>query len=127
MALLNYLKGHNNGDLKSTQRLGIIYYNGEGVEMDKKKALYYMKLATEGEDPHSLYVIGVAYLNENREKGLEYLKKAYRKGSHYAAEALASEYLLDLLNEKDINEEELLQYITKAMDNEVTEAIYYYG
>ena len=60
MALVNYLKGHNNGDLKSTQRLGIMYYNGDGVNIDKKKALTYMKTAIESEDPHSLYVIGVA-------------------------------------------------------------------
>lgn len=127
MALVNYFKGHNNGDLKSTQRLGIMYYNGEGVNIDKKKALNYMKLATESGDPHSLYVIGIAYLNDDREKGLEYLKKAYQKGSYYAAEALASECLIDLLNEKEINEDELLEYISNAMDNEMTEAIYYYG
>ncbi|WP_195266788.1 tetratricopeptide repeat protein [Clostridium sp. 1001275B_160808_H3] len=127
MALVNYLKGHGNGDLKSTQRLGIMYYNGDGVEIDKKKALTYMKAAIEGEDPHSLYVIGVAYLNDNREKGLEYLKKAYEKGSYYAAEALASEYLIDLLNDKEINEDELLEYINYAMENEMVEAIYYYG
>lgn len=127
MALVNYLKGHNNGDLKSTQRLGIMYYNGEGVDIDKKKALSYMKLAIENEDPHSLYVIGVAYLSDDRIKGLEYLKKAYNMGSHYAAEALASEYLVDLLNEKEIDEDELLEYINNAMENEMAEAIYYYG
>lgn len=127
MALVNYLKGHNNGDLKSTQRLGIMYYNGDGVNIDKKKALTYMKTAIESEDPHSLYVIGVAYLNDDREKGLEYLKKAYKKGSHYAAETLASEYLIDLLKEKEIDEDELLECINYAMENDMIEAIYYYG
>lgn len=127
MALLNYLKGHNNGDLKSTQRLGIMYYNGEIVEIDKRKALTYMKLATESEDPHSLYVIGIAYLKDDRKKGIKYLKLAYDKGSYNAAEALASEYLLDLVNEKKINEDELLEYITTAKEHEMVEAIYYYG
>lgn len=128
MALVNYLKGHNNGDLKSTEKLGIMYYNGDGVDIDKKKALAYMKLAVEeSKNPHSFYVLGIAYLNENRAMGIDYLRTAYRGGSAYAAEALASEYLIDLINEKDVSEEELLEYINYAMKNEMIEAIYYYG
>ncbi|WP_300383756.1 tetratricopeptide repeat protein [Clostridium sp.] len=127
ISLLNYLKGHNNGDLKATQKLGIMYYNGEGVEKDEEKALKYMEIAIEGEDPHSLYVIGVVYLNRDREKGLEYLKKAYKKGSHYAAEILASEYLLELLNNKEVKEEEILEYINFAVEKDLPDSIYYYG
>lgn len=127
MALLNYLKGHNNGELKSTQRLGIMYYNGEGVEKDEEKALQYMEKAIEGEDPHSIYVIGVIYLNKDREKGVEYLKKAYKKGSQYAAEILASEYLLELLNNKAVDEKEILEYIKFGVEKGLPDSIYYYG
>ena len=127
MSLLNYLKGHNNGDLKATQKLGIMYYNGEGVQKDEEKALQYMEKAIEGDDPHSLYVIGVVYLNKDREKGLNYLKRAYKKGSHYAAEILASEYLLELLNNKEVKENEILEYINFAVEKELPDSIYYYG
>ncbi|GAB6168358.1 hypothetical protein JCM1393_08180 [Clostridium carnis] len=127
LALVNYLKGHNNGDLKSTQRLGIMYFNGEGVKKDKQKSLEYMKIAATDGDAHSLYVLGVAYLEESREKGFEYLKKAYENGSAYAAEVLASELLIDVFNEKDVDEKEVLEYIEYAMENEIEEAVYYYG
>jgi len=127
MALLYYLKGHNNGDLKSTQRLGIMYYNGEGVNKDTEKAIQYMKKAIVDNDPHSLYLMGVIYLEKDRDRALYYLRRAYKRGSHYAAEVLASEYYIDILNKKKIDEKELLEYINYAADKGLADAIYYKG
>lgn len=127
MALVNYLKGHNNEDLRATQRLGIMYYNGEGVKRDDEKAIDYMKKAIVDKDPHSLYLIGVMYLYKDRERGLYYLKKAYKRGSQYAAEILASECFVDILNKNKVDEEELLEYINYAADKGLEDAIYYKG
>jgi len=124
---ITLIKGHNNGDLKSSQKLGIMYYNGEGVKKDNKKALEYMLVAIEDEDPHSLYIIGTIYLNEYRELGMEYLKKAYDKGSHYAAEILASEYFINILNNEKVDEKELIEYIDFAIEKDFHDAIYYKG
>lgn len=127
LALESYIMGHNSGDIKCTQRLAIMYYNGEGVKRDKNIALSYIKLANENEDPYSLYILGMFYLDDDRKKGLQYLKEAYIRGSHKAAEVLSYEYLIDLLNKKDINEDDLFQYIDDGMKNGSVESIYYYG
>lgn len=126
-AFITFIKGHNNGDLKSSQKLGIMYYNGEGVNKDEVKALEYMKIAIKDEDHHSLYIIGTIYLASDRKKGIEYLKKAYEKGSHYAAEILASEYLINILNSEKVDEMELIRFIDFAMEKELCDAIYYKG
>lgn len=122
-----FVKGHNAGDLRATQKLGIIYYNGDGVKKDVDKAIEYMNIAASNGEDHALYVMGIANLDRDRELGIDYLKNAYKKGSAIAAEALASEYLIDVFNEKEVNEDELLSYIYSAMENDIEEAFYYYG
>ncbi|MEN8435618.1 sel1 repeat family protein [Clostridium septicum] len=126
-AMEYFLKGHDSGDLRATQKLGIVYYNGDGVKKDIDKALEYMKIAASTGEHHALYVLGVANLEKDRLLGIDYLKNAYKNGSALAAEALASEYLVDVFNEKEINEKELLEYIDIAMENDIGEAFYYYG
>lgn len=126
-AINYYRKGHEKNDVRATQKLGVMYYNGDLVERDVKKSLEYMEVASKGKEPHSLYVMGVASLNSSKEKAMEYLKEAYKLGSIYAAEALASELLIEVLNDKKVDEKELLKYIKKAMDGDLEDGIYYYG
>lgn len=126
-ALLSYYKGHSNGDIKSTQRLGVMYLNGDGVKQNKDKAFEYIKIALEGEDSNSLYIMGLALLKENKEEAIEYLVKAYRKGSYYAAEVLATEGIRDYLNYKDVNETDILGYVNTAVEGGFPLGIYYYG
>ena len=52
-AILIYKQGHEEGNLRCTQRLGIIYYNGEGVEKDLEKAMEYMEIAAAKKEPHA--------------------------------------------------------------------------
>ncbi len=126
-ALLNYYKGHANGDIKSTQRLGIMYLNGEGVKVNKEKALRYINLAVEEGDAHSIYIMGITLLYEDRKKAIEYLIEAYRKGSYYAAEVLAGEGIKDYLSNKEIKELDILGYVNTAVENGLPIGIYYYG
>lgn len=126
-ALLNYYKGHGNGDIKSTQRLGVMYINGEGVKQDRKKGIEYIKVAVDGGDTHSIYILGLAFLNEDRERAKDYLVKAYRKGSYYAAEVLAREGIKDYLNKKEVKEEDILGYVNNAMENGLPFGTYLYG
>lgn len=126
-ALLNYYKGHNNGDFKSSQRLGVMYINGEGVKQDRTKGLEYIKVAVEGGDSHSIYIMGLAFLNEDREKAMNYLLEAYRKGSYYAAEVLAREGIRDYLNKKEVKEVDILGYVNTAMESGLPLGTYYYG
>lgn len=126
-ALLNYYKGHGNGDIKSTQRLGVMYLNGEGVKVDKKKALEYIKSAVEAGDAHSLYIIGLVFLNEDREKAMKYLVEAYRKGSYNAAIILAGEGIKDYLGKREVKEVDILGYVNNVMENGMPIGTYYYG
>lgn len=126
-AINYYKKGHESNDVRATQKLGVMYYNGEIVEKDVKKSLEYMEKASKEKAPHALYVMGIAYLNSDKEKGINYLKESYKLGSIHAAEALASELLIEVLNDKKIDEKELLEYIKKSMDEGLEDGIYYYG
>lgn len=126
-AINYYKKGHENNDVRATQKLGVMYYNGKLVEKDVKKSLEYMEVASKEKEPHALYVMGIASLNSSKEMAIKYLKEAYKLGSIHAAEALASELLIEVLNDKKVDEKELLEYIKKAMDGDLEEGIYYYG
>lgn len=126
-ALLNYNKGHENGDINSTQRLGVIHLNGEGVKEDREKGLEYIKKAVQFGNSNSLFILGVALLNKDREKGEKYLIEAYRKGSYQAASILAREGIKNYLEKKEVNEIEILAYVNKAIENGLPIGTYYYG
>lgn len=126
-AINYYKKGHESGDTRATQKLGVMYYNGEFVEKDVRKSLEYMNIASKENAPHALYVMGIANLSTNKKVAIRYLKEAYKLGSVHAAESLASELLMDVLSDKKIDENELLEYIKKAMDGDLEDGIYYYA
>lgn len=132
-AILIYKQGHEEGNLKCTQRLGVIYYNGEGTEKDLEKAVEYMEMAAAKKEPHAMYVLAVAYYRINKfgdktdniVKTL--LKEAYELGSPYAGDYLACIMINELKEGKDINKNELLSYIKFGVENNLNESIYKYG
>lgn len=132
-AISIYNQGHEEGNLKCTQRLGIMYYNGEGVEKDLEKAIEYMEIAAAKKEPHAMYVLAVAYyrLNKFGDKTSDIakalLKEAYELGSPYAADYLACIMLNELKEGKDVNKNELLIYIKFGVENELKESIFKYG
>lgn len=132
-AISIYNQGHEEGNLKCTQRLGIMYYNGEGVEKDLEKAIEYMEIAAAKKEPHAMYVLAVAYyrLNKFGDKTSDIakalLKEAYELGSPYAADYLACIMLNELKEGKDINRNELVIYIKFGVENELKESIFKYG
>lgn len=126
-AIEYYTRGHKMGDIKSTQKLGVLYYNGIGVKKDVTKALYYIDIAADKDETHALYVKGSSLLLENRNKAMDYLKKAYFGGSYYAAETLAGELLKDVFKGKKVNENELITYIDTGVKNGLNECVYYQG
>ena len=132
-AISIYNQGHEEGNLKCTQRLGIMYYNGEGVEKDLEKAMEYMEIAAGKKEPHAMYVLAVAYyrLNKFGDKTSDIakalLKEAYELGSPYAADYLACIMLNELKEGKNINKNELVIYIKFGVENELKESIFKYG
>lgn len=132
-AILIYGQGHEEGNLKCTQRLGIIYYNGEGVEKNLEKAMEYMEIAAAKKEPHAMYVLAVAYyrLNKFGDKTSDIvkalLKEAYELGSPYAGDYLACIMINEIKEGKDVNKNDLVTYIKFGVENELKESIFKYG
>ena len=132
-AISIYNQGHEEGNLKCTQRLGIMYYNGEGVEKDLEKAMEYMEIAAGKKEPHAMYVLAVAYyrLNKFGDKTSDIvkalLKESYELGSPYASDYLACIMINELKEGKNVNKNELVIYIKFGVENELKESIFKYG
>ncbi|MCQ2969406.1 MAG: sel1 repeat family protein, partial [Clostridium sp.] len=132
-AISFYKQGHEFGDLRCTQRLGVIYYNGEGVSRDLNKSIEYMQVAAKNNAPHAMYVLGVTYLrlNKFKEKTEEIAKElfldAYKLKSPYAAEYLAFISINEFNEGKSIDEQKLLEYINFGAEHGLTESIFQYG
>ena len=128
-----YLEGHNKGIIKCTQRLGIMLYNGEGVTRDLDKAIEFMEKAADEKAPHAMYVLAISYIRQNTfkdktmEKAVELLKESYALGCAYAAEYLAAILINELKEGKQVNSEELLEYIQFGSENNIINSYFQYG
>ena len=132
-AVETYEEGSKDGDLKCIQRLGIMYYNGEGVKRDTEKAIKYIEVAAENKAPHAMYMLAIAYLRVNKfgEDTTKIVKKllqeAYELKSQFAAEYLAFLMLAEKKDGKDINESKLLEYLEFGFVNGVVGSLFQYG
>lgn len=132
-AIATYEEGNNQGNLKCTQRLGVMYYNGEGVKKNLEKAIEYMEVAAAKKEPHAMYVLAVAYfrLNKFGDKTSDIvkalLKDAYELKSPYAADYLACIMINELKEGKEVNRNELVRYIKFGVENELEESIFKYA
>ena len=85
--------GSNKGDACCQYQIGMMYYYGEGVEQNDSKSLEFFKLSAKSEYTESEYRLGVYYLlieTDQIELGIEYLKKASKKGNKDAKDLLNS-------------------------------------
>ncbi len=85
------------GDAAAQVKLGIMYYQGDGVEQDSEKAARWFQKAAEQENATAFYHIGVLYLNgegvsQDTPKALESFKKAGNLGERNALKTLCSIY-----------------------------------
>lgn len=132
-AISAYDSGSKIGDIRCDQRLGIIYYNGEGVSRDLDKAIKYIEKAAANKSPHAMYMLGIAYLRQNKfgEDTLKVTKKlldeAYELKSAYAAEYLAFLMLNDKKSGKEINEKKLLEYLEFGFESGIVGSLFQYG
>lgn len=52
----------NNGNVLAQYRLGVLYYNGQGIPEDEKQAIFWWKKAAAQGHAESMYQLGSAYL-----------------------------------------------------------------
>jgi TPR repeat protein len=80
------------GNPSAQLRYGICLWQGEGITANSFEALKYLKMSAKQENSTAMYVIGKAYFNggngieQDMEKGAEYLKMAASKNNIKAKE-----------------------------------------
>lgn len=124
-ALKWYDKG-SRGLLHSSRNIAGIYFDGDGVSQDHKKAMaYYRKSAAKG-DTHSM--IKIAYLNkeglgteENLDEAMKWYKKAADRGEKTGLTGIGLVYAL-----KD-EASKAFSYLKEAAEKEETEAMIFLG
>ena len=79
-------------ELLSMYLLGLMYANGEGVQVDYNKAIYWLKQAANNKNSFtddSQYMLGIVYLRKmDSQKGWYWIKKAAENGNKNAKETL---------------------------------------
>ena len=91
-----FLKAGELGHAAAYRNLGIHYYNGRGVEVDKKKAMYYNELAAMNGDVNARHKLGcmemiagnhqraykhfILAVSAGNEKSLDLVKDGYMDG-----------------------------------------------
>ena len=127
-------------------RLGTIYFSGEGVEQDYKKALEYFEQSAQKGNIESLNRLGMMYytgegVEQDYKKALEYFEQSTQKGNieslnrlgmmHYYGEGVeqdyiqAREYLKKVLRINPRNKEAKLMLLKiRYIQDELTEKDY---
>lgn len=96
-ALKHLREGSETGDTRCDYALGVMYYNGEGIERDYTlSTAYYSRAADAGILP-ALVSTGFAYANaigvpEDFDRAVHYLRKAVEMGDDAAKVTLAEIY-----------------------------------
>ena len=94
----------NHGNADAARRLGNLYYDGVGVEIDYPKALYWYGVASNLGDVRSIIRLAEMYrdgkgVEEDVRRSIEYFKKAVYAGNPYAISSIVS--MTDLTDESD--------------------------
>ena len=81
------------GDATAQYNLGICYYNGDGVAVDKAEAIKWFRKAAEKGRPESQTMLGMCYLNgegvaADKTEAVKWLWKAAEQGYLLAQEEL---------------------------------------
>lgn len=113
-------KAYNSGSIEATILIGIMYLEGDGVDVDFKKAVIYFKEAVEKGDEEARYLLGLCIfdgngIERNRIKGLRMIREAANSNVIPAAVFLAKAYS----GQKEVvqkDEEETFKWCKKAAE-----------
>ena len=127
-AMLQLIAAGEQGDRKAQYKLGLIYYHGQGVERDHRKAAEWLeKAAAQGDFAANdmlgacYYMIGLDYycgteIEQDYEKALSYFKEAADRGLLEAQYALGFNYALGIGAEKDY--QKAFSWLMEAIEQE---------
>lgn len=91
------------GNMDAQYKLGLLYYHGNGVAIDKKKALSLFTTAAQQDHPHAQYSLASIYATTNKDlqKALPWFKKAALQGIPQAQFNLGVFYQYGYIVEQD--------------------------
>ena len=96
------LKAGDLGCARGYYNLGLAYNHGEGVEVDKKKAMYYFELAAIGGDIHSRHNLGADDWNKaNKHRAMKHFIIAARAGEKRSLDAVKGGFMKGIVTKDD--------------------------
>jgi TPR repeat protein len=92
------------GDAWAHYRLAALYYEGDGVEKDEKKAVYHLEEAAIGGNPDARHTLAVIEIENGRpERAMEHLIIAANMGFEDSMKALWKFYAGGYISKDDLN------------------------
>lgn len=121
----------NNGEVWAMNNLANCYANGEGVESNLEKAVYWYKKGAENGCETAMYNLSFYYkkgdvVEQNYEKALELLKRSARLNYSYASTTLGVAYFSGDYG-LEVNYNIAKKYLKDASFTENVNAMCYYG
>ena len=95
---VDYRLAAEQGDATAQYKLGHAYYNGEGVTLDYKEAVKWLKKSAEQGNPDSQHLLGLCHnlgqgVPQNYEAAIAWFKKSAEQGDALAQLKLGISYL----------------------------------
>ncbi|WP_061321210.1 tetratricopeptide repeat protein [Clostridium botulinum] len=96
-AMYWYKKSAEKGNSTSMNNIGVMYYEGKGVEQDYQKAMYWYKKSSQEGNFTAMSNIGFMYYNgqgvtEDYKKAMYWYKKSYKEGNFGVMRDIGSMY-----------------------------------
>ncbi|MFV3010798.1 hypothetical protein ACLD43_02610 [Clostridium botulinum] len=96
-AMYWYKKASEKGNSTSMNNIGLMYYEGKGVEQDYKKAMYWYKKASQEGNFTAMSNIGFMYYNgqgvtQDYKKAMYWYKRSYKEGNSGVMKDIGSMY-----------------------------------
>jgi hypothetical protein len=101
-ALEYYTKATELGDMTAHFGLGAMYYNGEGVEEDKKKGIHHLEQAAIGGHPGARSILGFYDMENGRmERAVKHLIIASNLGCHFSLTRIKDLFVKGIVSKED--------------------------
>nr|WP_242651932.1 tetratricopeptide repeat protein [Clostridium botulinum] len=96
-AMYWYKKASEKGNSTSMNKIGVMYYEGKGVEQDYKKAMYWYKKSSQEGNFTAMSNIGFMYysgqgVTQDYKKAMYWYKKSYKEGNSGVMRDIGSMY-----------------------------------
>ncbi len=114
-----YITAAQNGDAAAQNSIGICYFDGNGVEKDEEKAVYWFRKSAEQGHAHAQYNLGLRHyygqgVEQDYKKAMQWFQKAANQGLSSAMNNIGVLYKNGLGVEKDYTQ--AIAWFKKAAD-----------